>query len=159
MLSSLGKTDNHPNYLRRSASQIRADSAAIGQAVTVKMNLVDRHIRLAQYTRGPEIRSLYGIRHCNVRLRRVGYGYYSECFYTDVARAAMRHECRIERVQTHMISICENELASLHPKFIHVWEAILIVIFSRPESIYNSIIYSGSVCRMASIPSSLSIVL
>ena len=115
------------------------------------MNLVDRHIRLAQYTRGPEIRSLCDIRHRNVRLRRVGYGYYSECFYTDVARAAMRHECRIERIQTHMLSICENELASLQPKFIHVWEAILVDIFSRAESIYTSKIYLGSVYRMASI--------
>ena len=32
-----------------------------------------------------------------------------------------------------MISICENELASLQPKFNHVWEAIAIAIFFSPR--------------------------
>ena len=68
----------------------------------------------------------------------------------------MRRERRVERIQTHMVSLRENELASLQPKFIHVWEAIPIDIYSRPESIYISLIYLGSVYRMASISALLS---
>ena len=41
----------------------------------------------------------------------------------------MLRECRIDRIQTHMISLCGNELALLQPKFNHVWGAIIIDIF------------------------------
>ena len=133
-IASPGGVPDRPNYLRRSAAIIRVEFAireydGCAKNNVSKRNLVDADIRLTQYASGPEIRPTYDIRSRKVHLRRVGYGYYSECFYTNVARAAMLHECTIDRIQTHMISLCENELASLQPKFNHVWEAILIDIF------------------------------
>ena len=135
-LRNPGQIDDRPNYLRRSASIIRSDFAIReydgGAKNNVsKRNLVGADISLAPYSRGPEIRPTYDIRNRHVHLRRVGYGYYSERFYENVARAAIPHECRIDRIQTHMISLCENELASLQHKFNHVWETIAIDIFPR----------------------------
>ena len=38
-----------------------------------------------------------------------------------------------ERVVLHMVHLCGNELASLLPKFNHVWEAIAVDIFFSPH--------------------------
>ena len=62
--------------------------------------------------------------------RRLGYGYYSEGFYNEVARAAMANEGRIDNIQNEMMRICANDLSSMQPKYIHVWVAILFDVFS-----------------------------
>ena len=61
--------------------------------------------------------------------RRLGYGYYSEGFYNEVARSALANEGGIDKIQNEMMRICADELTSLQPKYIHVWEAILFDIF------------------------------
>ena len=45
----------------------------------------------------------------------------------------MIHECRIERVVLRMVDICDDELASLVPKFNHVWGAVMVDIFFSPH--------------------------
>ena len=80
-------------------------------------------------------------------LRRVGGGYYSECFYNNFAKACMLRECRIERVVLHMVHLRANELASPLPMFHHLWEAIMVDIFFCPhvEILFADLLGS---CRM-----------
>ena len=82
-ISNPGRIGDRPNYLRRSASIIRANfgQSDYGGEVTDNLsrrNLIDKDIRLAQYSMGPEIQSTCDIRNRNVHLHSVGYGYYSE---------------------------------------------------------------------------------
>ena len=100
-----------PTYLRRSASIIRGAVAApeftepevLGLA---RRNLVGGNIRMAQYASGPKLHMASDLRNRRFPLRRIGYGYYSQCFYNNVAKACMLHECRIEREWCYTWYIC-----------------------------------------------------
>ena len=61
--------------------------------------------------------------------RRLGYGYYPEGFYNEVARSALANEGGLDKIQNEMMRICANELSSMQPKYIHVWGAILFGVF------------------------------
>ena len=124
-------------YPQRSAAIIREDIEKVGLSASEedelsRSNLVDRYIRLAQYADGPRIFRSADLQNRRVHIRRVGYGNYSSCFYNSVAKACMLRECRIERVVAHMVGLCKNQLASLLPKFNHVWDSVTVGIFSPP---------------------------
>ena len=61
--------------------------------------------------------------------RIYAYGFYSDGFYNEVARAALANDGRIDSVQNAMMRLCANELSLLHPKYIHVWGSILFDVF------------------------------
>ena len=124
-----------PNYLRRSADIIRGQISKNSPEAVVDLganNLIDRDIRLIQFAFGPEFRHVGYIRQNENSFRTLGYNIYSEAFYNQVFRSALSHQGRIDRIQSQMDDICANELGSLQPKFIHVWEAVLFDIFYSP---------------------------
>ena len=125
-----------PNYLRRSANIIRAD-IILGEPGAeycfASTNLIDRDIRLVQYADGPSFRTLNYVRDAGCSYRKRGFGYFSEGFYKAASKIALCNEGRIEQVQEQMAGLCTNELASLQPKFLLVWEDILCDIFFSPE--------------------------
>ena len=67
------------------------------------------------------------------KFRQAGYGFYSECFYGEVAKIAIDHEARIDKVQEQMLRLCKNEIGPMRPKYVEVWESILCDIFLSPR--------------------------
>ena len=98
-------------------------------------NHIDRDLGFGRYADGPVFRSLSYFPTEVWRYRRLGFWYYSESFYNEAARIAIDHEGRSGKVQEKIIRLCTSELATLQPKYIIVWDAILRVVFSsRTES-------------------------
>ena len=97
-----------------------------------KKNLIDRDIRTAQYVHGPEFRHVDFLRQSRTCFGNLGYNFYSEDFYNEVCRGALKNQGRVDKIQSYMQDRCENELLSLQPKYIHVWEAIICDIFYSP---------------------------
>ena len=98
-----------------------------------RRNDADKLIRIAHYASGPVFRHSGSDSPSLKKFRKVGYGLYSECFYREAARISLDHEARIDKVQEQMLRLCENELGSLQPKHVEVWESILCDIFLSPQ--------------------------
>ena len=46
-------------------------------------------------------------------------------FRIDVYRLDIDRQGRVDQVQVPMMGLCANEIASMHPKFVEAWEAIM----------------------------------
>ena len=137
MGASTSKYSHSTNYLRRSAAIIRSQVLRSSPDLEFELshvNLIDREIRMVHYADGPSFRATDYLAEFMDMYRRLGFGYYSESCYTEASRIALDHEGRIEKVQEQMIRHCANELASLKPKFVVVWEAIFCDIFFSPAA-------------------------
>ena len=124
------------NYLRRSADIIRADVAICADLADLEMDAttpVDSALRIAQRFAGPDFLHVGYIDNGEERFRRLEYGIYSEDFYIVVARLAIDRQGRVRKAHEQMQKKCANGLASVHPKFIEVWEAIMCDIFTSPS--------------------------
>ena len=132
MMSSKKIASSSPNYLKRSALIIRdgvlLHSPVVEEALSPS-NLIGRDIRVIHFRRGPELRHIdFAIQEA-CSFRRLGFNYYDATFYNSVYTLALTNQGRADRIKDEMSILCENELASLLPQFIHVWESILFDIF------------------------------
>ena len=121
------------NYLRRSEDIIRVDVAIFVDLAELEMDAtapVDSVLRIAQRSDGPAFLHVDYIANGEERFRKLGYGIYSEDFYSEAARLAIDHQGRVQKAHEQMRKKCANGIASLQPKFIEVWEAIVCDIFS-----------------------------
>ena len=120
------------NYIRLSAEIIRA---AVKRHTPLRCMDLEAStpagsiLRLVQFSDRPSYMCADDVRDGAEKFRRVGYGYYAECFYHNGASFAIDHQGGIDQVQAQMMGICKNELASLRPKFVEVRDSIMCDIF------------------------------
>ena len=88
------------------------------------MGNVDKQIRPPHYARLPEFRHIEADLPSQGYSGQVEYGFYSECFFGEVAKVAIDHEGRIDKAHGQMLRLCKNEPWYLQPKYVEVWGSI-----------------------------------
>ena len=122
-------------YLQRSAALIRDQCTGFPHMFVEPLGAItniDRYIRIINYASGPRYCHVEFARKEQHNLRRLGNTFFSRDFYIEAARAALREECRVERVQRDFIDKCASGVASIMPRRIQIWESLLCDIFWSP---------------------------